>query len=253
MLANRQVYLNPGKPLLKRSYSVLQDDYYRHMVEAGYTDIERGEYNSTEEHLTVTQFKVSQEETRLSMFRQSADLAQTEAEQASKEREKAEQELHEAEQKAQQVKAKVQELASKLKNIEKLAAEFSADPEELLPEASALESAKSYREKKAKPLLARVVKVLRGLYHSYLDLLSKHRKLEKSFDSEQRANRNLADRIEALVDENTALAAKADDYDTLCAELGHNYVREKLQEAKERAAARRIHPVRKPYDDRMAI
>ena len=54
-----------GKPLLKKSYSVLQDDYYRHMVEAGYTDIERGEYGSTEEHLTVTQFKVQKEKERL--------------------------------------------------------------------------------------------------------------------------------------------------------------------------------------------
>ena len=54
-----------GKPILKKSYSVLQDDYYRHMVEAGYTDIERGEYGSTEEHLTVTQFKVQKEKERL--------------------------------------------------------------------------------------------------------------------------------------------------------------------------------------------
>jgi hypothetical protein len=55
------------------------------------------------------------------------------------------------------------ELAPKLKNVEKLAAQFSADPEELLPEAGALETARSYREKKAKPLLAGIVKVLRIL------------------------------------------------------------------------------------------
>ena len=38
--------------------------------------------------------------------------------------------------------------------MERLAADFSADPEEILPEAGTLESAKAYREKKAKPLLA---------------------------------------------------------------------------------------------------
>lgn len=54
-----------GKPILKKSYSVLQDDFYRHMVEAGYTDIERGEHGSTEEHLTVTQFKAQKEQERL--------------------------------------------------------------------------------------------------------------------------------------------------------------------------------------------
>ena len=62
-----------GKPILKRSYSVLQDDYYRHMVEAGYTDIERGEYNSTEEHLTVTQFKVEKEKERLSVLEEKTE------------------------------------------------------------------------------------------------------------------------------------------------------------------------------------
>ena len=47
-----------GKPVLKKSYSVLQDDFFQHMREAGYTDVERGERGSSEEHLTVTQFKV---------------------------------------------------------------------------------------------------------------------------------------------------------------------------------------------------
>ena len=54
-----------GKPVLKKSYSVLQDDFFRYMREAGYDDVERGERGSSEEHLTVTQFKVQQEQARL--------------------------------------------------------------------------------------------------------------------------------------------------------------------------------------------
>ena len=54
-----------GKPVLKKSYSVLQDDFFRYMREAGYADIERGERGSSEEHLTVTQFKVEKEQARL--------------------------------------------------------------------------------------------------------------------------------------------------------------------------------------------
>ena len=54
-----------GKPLLKKSYSVLQDDFFSAMRAAGYTDVERGERGSTEEHLTVTQFKVQAEQERL--------------------------------------------------------------------------------------------------------------------------------------------------------------------------------------------
>ena len=53
------------KPFLKKSYSVLQDDFFRYMRDAGYDDVERGERGSSEEHLTVTQFKVQQEQARL--------------------------------------------------------------------------------------------------------------------------------------------------------------------------------------------
>ena len=57
-----------GKPVLKKSYSVLQDDFFRYMRDAGYDDVERGERGSSEEHLTVTQFKVQQEQARLAEF-----------------------------------------------------------------------------------------------------------------------------------------------------------------------------------------
>ncbi|MEQ2680496.1 plasmid recombination protein [Enterocloster citroniae] len=54
-----------GKKILRKSYSVLQDDFYNAMHSAGYTDVERGERGSSEEHLTVTQFKVEREQERL--------------------------------------------------------------------------------------------------------------------------------------------------------------------------------------------
>ena len=41
------------------------DDFFHFMRNAGYTDVERGERGSTEEHLTVTQFKVQAEQQRL--------------------------------------------------------------------------------------------------------------------------------------------------------------------------------------------
>ena len=51
-----------GKIILKKSYSVLQDKFYEHMVAAGYTDIQRGERGSDEQHLTTIQFKAMKEE-----------------------------------------------------------------------------------------------------------------------------------------------------------------------------------------------
>lgn len=54
-----------GKPVLRKSYSVLQDDFFNAMRTAGYTDVERGERDSSEEHLTVAQFKTEREQERL--------------------------------------------------------------------------------------------------------------------------------------------------------------------------------------------
>ena len=50
--------------------------FISYMRAAGYTDVERGERGSTEEHLTVTQFKVAQEQQRLEDV--TAQIAQTE-------------------------------------------------------------------------------------------------------------------------------------------------------------------------------
>ena len=43
----------------------MQDDFLRYMRDAGYDDVERGERGTSEEHLTMTQFKVQQEQARL--------------------------------------------------------------------------------------------------------------------------------------------------------------------------------------------
>ena len=54
-----------GKTIFKPSYTVLQDKFFTHMKSAGYTDLERGERGSTDEHLAITQFKVMKERERL--------------------------------------------------------------------------------------------------------------------------------------------------------------------------------------------
>ena len=90
--AGKPVLQKNGKPVLKKSYSVLQDDFFHYMRNAGYTDVERGERGSTEEHLTVTQFKVQREQERLDSLTFQIDqkeqsLAQTNAVLSKKERE----------------------------------------------------------------------------------------------------------------------------------------------------------------------
>ena len=64
-----------GKVIYKPSYSMLQDTFFNYMQSAGYVDVERGERGSTEEHLTVTQFKVMKEQERVERIRE--DIQQT--------------------------------------------------------------------------------------------------------------------------------------------------------------------------------
>ena len=61
--AGNPILQKNGTPVLKKSYSQLQDDFFNHMRAAGYE--ERGERGSTEEHLTMMQFKIGQEQARL--------------------------------------------------------------------------------------------------------------------------------------------------------------------------------------------
>ena len=77
-----------GKPILKKSYSVLQDDFFNAMRAAGYSDVERGERGSIEEHLTVTQFKVQAEQERLADLTQQAQQKAAEAKALDREIEK---------------------------------------------------------------------------------------------------------------------------------------------------------------------
>ena len=82
-----------GKTMLKSSYSVLQDDFFNFMRDAGYTDVERGERGSTEEHLTVTQFKVQAEQQRLEAVTRQVAQAEQSLEDAKAATEKQKKEL----------------------------------------------------------------------------------------------------------------------------------------------------------------
>ena len=91
--AGKPVLQKNGKPVLKKSYSVLQDDFFNYMHNAGYTDVERGERGSTEEHLTVTQFKVQLEQERLDSLTAQIDQKEQHLTQTNKTLSKTEKEL----------------------------------------------------------------------------------------------------------------------------------------------------------------
>ena len=167
-----------GRVVLRKSYSVLQDQYHEHMVNAGFTDVERGEHGNDEERLTSTQFKIMKEEAyleQLTVQQQAAEQARMDAEKARDEIEQtvkeAEQQLHITEKAAQ----KTLDYARKL-----------GDAETLLEKPGMLESAKSVYTR-AITVLHTLIGKIKNLHIMYLNERTKNEKLV-------RENRILTDR-----------------------------------------------------------
>ena len=132
---------------------------------------------------------------------------------------------------------RLKELAPAVKDMERLAADFSADPEEILPEAGTLESAKSYREKKAKPLLAKIVKVLRSLFRKYIDLKGKFDRLQGDYDRVREGNARLSDRLMEVKLENKKLRQISADYTRVKRIFGPEHVAAAVETDKQREQA----------------
>ena len=54
-----------GKPKYRKSYSILQDEVYDHMISHGFTGFERGALGSTAVHLDTLQYKIEKDRERL--------------------------------------------------------------------------------------------------------------------------------------------------------------------------------------------
>lgn len=145
----------------------------------------------------------------------------------------------------EQQERRLKELAPAVRNMEQLAAQFSDDPDRILPEPGPLESAKSYREKKAKPLWAKIVKVLRSVYRAYLDLKSKFERLQADYGREVSKNSSLSERIYEVCAERDSLKGKVRDYERVRRAIGLEqadrileaaYQQEQAEKERKRAA-----------------
>ena len=145
---------------------------------------------------------------------------------------------------------RLKELAPVVKNMERLAADFSADPEEILPEAGTLESGKSYREKKAKPLLAKIVKVLRSLYLAYVELRGKFDRLQGDYDRVRESNARLSDRLMEMKMENKKLRQISADYTRVKLVFGPEQIAVAVEADKQREQAEKGHKRPRSSPDR---
>lgn len=124
----------------------------------------------------MTQFKMEQEQERLAVLQAVKFEVLTEIGQLQEDRVEAKKATKEAQ-------TELRLLAPKLKYMEKLAAEYSSNQEDLLPLPVRIESDKSYREKKYKPLLEKIVKVVYSDYRAYLDICQKFEMLQHKYNT----------------------------------------------------------------------
>ena len=178
--------------------------------------IEWEKKDTHEKHLSVLDYKKEQ---------RAKEIAALEATKTAKEGEVAEQEQ------------RLKELAPAVKNMERLAADFSADPEEILPEPGTLETGRAYREKKAKPLLAQIVKVLRSLYLAYVELRGKFERLQGDYGRVRESNARLSDRLQEVKLENKALRQVSADYERAKRVFGPEQVKAAVRADKQREQA----------------
>ncbi len=160
---------------------------------------------------------------------------------AHENREEADKQADQAKKKVAQYEKKLAEIAPMVKEMERFAEKYSADPDEVLPEAGTLETGKSYREKKVKPLIKKIVTVLRSVYRAYLDLSRKFSDMQKSYERAWDKVNSLTTRVEELWNENRVLKERIGDFNRVERALGRSTVetiilREKRLEERTKSA-----------------
>ena len=164
-------------------------------------------------------------------------------------REEADKKVEVAKKEAARYEKKLAEIAPMVKDMERFAVKYSYDSEEVLPEAGTLESGKSYREKKAKPLIEKIITILRSVYREYLSVSNRFEKLQDAYNREQDRNERLKNRLEEFLGENRELRTIATDFGRVRTVMGAEQVnavidRAKQQEqieAEQKRAVRRKH------------
>ena len=72
-----EILNDKGKPILIKSYSLLQDRFYKYMSDNGFKDFIRGEKGSTAEHLSDIEFKAKKEREKLEAITDNVKQQQT--------------------------------------------------------------------------------------------------------------------------------------------------------------------------------
>ena len=201
-------------------------------------EIEWDQKGTHEQHLSVLDYKKKVREQEVEELTEHKNLLEHDlhdisecVDEIQKEKEQAEKERDAVIKKTEVLEKRFSALNSKAGLVDSHAREYGYYPEEWLPEAGTLESAKSYR-KRIFPLVKKVANMIQALYSKYLDLKNKNQKLsDRNIDLENRVDR-LREEISVIKKENVALLNVAYDMDRVVAVLGENKVKEAIEVAK---------------------
>ena len=178
-------------------------------------DIEWEQKGTHEEHLSVLDYKKQERSKEVAALENQIDTLQEQTTVAATALSEKQEQLD--------------DIAPILKNTEKFVRKYD-DPERLLPEAGMLESGKAFREKKALPILGKLLKYARSLFRENTELKTKVQKLEKENTAFKSANWNHTNEIVKLKMENQELHKAKDKLDTLVGRIENDVLQKLLRE-----------------------
>ena len=178
-------------------------------------DIEWEQKGTHEEHLSVLDYKKQERSKEVAALETQIDALQ--------------EQTATAETMLSEKQEQLDDIAPILKNTEKFVRKYD-DPERLLPEAGMLESGKAFREKKALPILGRLLKYARSLFRENTELKAKVQKLEKENTAFKSANWNQTHEMVRLKMENRELKKDKSTLDALVGRIGNDVLQKLLSE-----------------------
>lgn len=178
-------------------------------------DIEWEQKGTHEEHLSVLDYKKQERSKEVAVLENQIDTLQEQTAVAATTLSEKQKQLD--------------DIAPILKNAEKFVRKYD-DPERLLPEAGMLESGKAFREKKALPILGKLLKYARSLFRENTELKVRVQKLEKKNTTFKSANWNHTNEIVKLKMENQELHKAKDKLDALVGRIGNDVLQKLLSE-----------------------
>ena len=145
----------------------------------------------------------------------------------------------EAQKKADKAQARVDKLVPKMERIEDLARKYTNDADQALPPPDVLESAKSYREKKAMPLYRKIIGVLRNLFDKYLTLKHDYEDLQRKYEREIDSGNQMKKTIKRLNEAKDSQSGIVAKFYALCRGFGEEYIESQAMGVLEREAMER--------------